>query len=200
MIDELAAAAGMDPLRFRLANLPPDNSRMAAVLRTVAEMADWPRSHRPDRGLGLAGAIYKGETHVAVVAKVTIDRAAQLIRVDHVWCAQDCGLVINPDQVEHQIAGNIVWGCSMALRERMKFEDGRTEASNFDGYDVLRNDGAPEMSMMLIDPAKAEPAGVGESAFGPVAAAIANAIFNATGYRARRLPIAFEDITGENVA
>lgn len=200
MMDELAATAGTDPLAFRLDNLPAGDTRMAAALQKAATMADWTESHGPGSGLGIAGAIYKGETYVAVVAKVTVDSAAQTIRVDHIWCAQDCGLMVNPDQVENQIAGNIAWGCSMALKERMEFAGGTAAAGNFDGYAVLRHDEAPEVTIALIDPTGAAPSGVGESAFGPVAAAIANAVFNATGQRLRRLPLAIEDTVAESAA
>ncbi len=194
MVDELAAEARMDPLAFRLQNLPKDQGRLAAVLQTVARDADWGRPQPASIGMGIAGAIYKGETYAAIVAKVSVDRAAETIRVNHVWCAQDCGRVVNPDQVESQIAGNIAWGCSMALKEQVPFDGGQLDVSNFDGYDVLRHDDAPNISITLIDPAKAAPSGVGESAFGPVAAAIANAVFAATGHRFRKLPITYDDI------
>ena len=193
MIDELAVAAGIDPLDLRLLNLPPESQRLANVLRKVAEMAKWGQPVQPDTGMGIACAVYKGLTAVAVVAEVQMDHAARELRVTKTWCAQDCGLVVNPDQVENQIMGNIVWGCSMALKERLTVKAGSIEQRNFDTYNILRHHEAPEIIVELMDSSEA-PVGVGESAFGPVAPAIANAIFSATGRRIRRLPISYGSV------
>lgn len=191
MIDELAAAAGIDPFDFRLRNLPPESARLAKVLRDVADLCAW--NSAGDRALGIACAVYKEVTPVAVAVEVEIDHPGERILVRRVWCAQDCGLVINPDQVKNLVAGNVVWGCSMALMERITFVDGAVQESNFDTYGILRNADAPDITVKLIQ-SDAPPSAVGEAALGPVAPAIANAIFAATGRRFRKLPISYADL------
>ena len=194
MMDELASTARLDPLEFRLQNLSPTSNRLARVLRRAAQMSGWHQRPLIDHGLGIACAVYKGQTAVAVVAEVKIDHAAEDVRINRIWCAQDCGLVINPSQVENQIMGNIVWGCSMALKERITITAGEVEESNFDTYEILRHDETPEMTVALIDAPEQPPVAVGESAFGPVAPAIANAVFAATGRRIRNLPISYDSL------
>lgn len=194
MMDELAASAAQDPLELRLKNLPPTSERLAGVLRRVAEISGWGEPSATNNGRGIACAVYRDETAVAVVAEVQIDRVAGELRVSRIWCAQDCGLVVNPDQVENQIIGNIVWGCSMALKERLTIADGAVEQRNFDGYEILRHDETPDITVALVIPQGAPPVAVGESAFAPVAPAISNAIFAATGQRIRRLPVSFGDV------
>ncbi len=189
MIDELSVVASIDPLSFRLNNLPTANNKLVTVLQTVAEMASWGRSTAVNVGRGIACAVYKGETAVAIVAEIQIDHEEKGIRVNHVWCAHDSGLVINPDQVKNQIMGNIIWGCSMALKEQLNINEGAVDARNFDGYEILRHIEAPDISITLISSENTLPTGVGESAFGPVAPAIANAVFAATNRRMRRLPM-----------
>jgi isoquinoline 1-oxidoreductase subunit beta len=188
MIDELARKADRDPLAFRLGNLTAKQGRLARVLKRAAAMAKWGRELRPGAGLGIACAIYKGESFAAVVAEVDIDTANQTIQVKEIWCAQDSGLVINPDQVENQIAGNIVWGCSMVLKEQVTFEAGMAGQGNFDTYEILRHNETPLIHTELVS-SKERPSAVGETAFGPVAPAITNAIFAATGQRIRKLPV-----------
>jgi isoquinoline 1-oxidoreductase beta subunit len=124
---------------------------------------------------------------VAVVAEVAAD-ASGGVRVLRVFCAHDCGLVVNPDQVESQIEGNVVWGCSMALHERAEIADGQFAADNFHSYPILRNDAAPDIRIRLIE-SNAAPAGVGEPAIAPTPPAITNALFAASGRRVRDLPI-----------
>lgn len=194
MMDELAAANKIDPIDFRLRNLPKTGSRLAAVLQRVAEISSWGNPARVGTGRGVACAVYKEQTAAAVVADVEIDKTSGEVRILKVWCAQDCGLVINPDQVENQIIGNIVWGCSMALKEKITIEGGAVMESNFDGYEVLRHHETPEMVVDLVVPPDAPPVAVGESAFAPVAPAIANAVFAASGRRVRSLPMSYEDI------
>ena len=200
MMDELAAGVGRDPLTFRLQNLPPASDRLATVLRRVGEIAEWGRPVAPDVGRGIACAVYKNETAVAIIADVLLDREARHLQIIKIWCAQDSGLVINPDQVENLVMGNIVWGCSMALKERITFEAGAVEQNNFHTYEILRHTEAPEMEVVLVDPGNAAPAPVGESALAPVAPAIANAIFAASGRRVRSLPVdldsVFSDVAG----
>jgi isoquinoline 1-oxidoreductase subunit beta len=194
MMDELATTARLDPLEFRLKNLPPTSNRLARVLYRVAQMSDCYQGALKDQGRGLACAVYKGQTAVAIVAEVKIDHAAKEVCINRIWCAQDCGLVINPSQVENQIMGNIVWGCSVALKERITITAGEVEESNFDTYEILRHDETPIMTVALIDAPEHPPVAVGESAFGPVAPAIANAVFAATGRRVRNLPISYDSL------
>ncbi len=198
MMDELAAAAGIDPLQFRLRNLPPASARLAGVLRRVVEISQWGRPAPQDTGRGLACAVYKGETAVAVVAEVRVDHAARALRVTKTWCAQDCGLVVNPDQVENQIMGNMIWGCGVALKERITVAAGSVQERNFDGYEIIRHHEAPEMTVALVVPPDTPPVAVGESALAPVAPAIANALFAATGRRIRRLPMRYDSVFSDD--
>ena len=198
MIDELALAAGADALRFRLQNLDQKQSRLRRVLQRVGEISPWPQSAEAGAGLGIACAVYKGETPVAVVAEVRIDHRERDIKVTRLWCAQDCGLVINPDQVENQILGNLMWGCGLALKEKMTFSDGVADQTNFDAYEILRHLEAPAVVMDLIDAGSDKPVGVGEAALPPVAAAIANAVFAASGIRPRQLPFNYDNLIAQN--
>lgn len=193
MMDELAVAARIDPLEFRLGNLPPESKRLADVLRRVAEISKWDRPAPRDTGRGMACAVYKNLTAVAVVVEVRVDHGTRELRVTKTWCAQDCGLVVNPSQVENLVMGNMVWGCGLALKERVTFEAGVAEQRNFDTYGLLRHHEAPKMTVALIE-SNAAPVGVGESALAPVAPAIANAVFAATGKRIRRLPMSYGSV------
>lgn len=195
MIDELAHAARIDPMQFRLQNISDEEHRLAAVLREVANISNWDNPLPADMGRGVACAVYKGLTAVAVVVEVAIDHAEERIQVTRAWCAQDCGLVINPDQVKSQITGNIVWGCSMTLKERVTIEAGRIVEDNFDSYEILRNHECPDVTIALVDPESSPPSGVGEAAFPPVAPAIANAIFAATTQRVRQLPVSYHTLS-----
>jgi isoquinoline 1-oxidoreductase beta subunit len=197
MMDELGVIAGIDPMQFRLQNLPPSSERLANVLRKVAEISDWGRPTPPDTGRGLACAVYKDETAAAVVVDIQIDQTARAVRVTRAWCAQDCGLVLNPHQVESQIMGNIIWGCSMSLKEQITIAAGRVNEDNFHMYEPLRHEFAPELKVALVVPADTAPSAVGEAALPPVPAAIANGVFAATGRRHRHLPMTFDSIFAE---
>jgi len=194
MMDELASKSGIDPLKFRLQNLPSTSERLTAVLQRVAEISGWGQVSPKNTGYGIACSVYKNETAVAIVAKVHIDHDASELQVNKIWCVQDGGLVINPDQVKNQIMGNIVWGCSMALKEQITFDAGSVEQRNFHTYEILRHGESPEIIMTIINPTNAQSTAVGEAAFAPVAPAIANAVFAATGKRVRRLPMNFDNI------
>ncbi|WP_160116020.1 molybdopterin cofactor-binding domain-containing protein [Candidatus Halocynthiibacter alkanivorans] len=196
-MDELANKAGIDPLQFRLQNLPASSDRLANVLRRVAKISNWGQPALPDTGRGLACAVYKDETVVAVVVDIQIDHTARAMSLTRAWCAQDCGLVVNPHQVESKIMGNIIWGCSMSLKEQITIAAGRVEQDNFHMYEPLRHASAPEVTVALVEPADTAPSAVGEAALPPVPAAIANAIFAATGRRIRSLPLTYESTFAE---
>ncbi|WP_120495450.1 xanthine dehydrogenase family protein molybdopterin-binding subunit [Kiloniella sp. EL199] len=201
MMDELAYEAGIDPLDFRLYNLSPNHERLKNTLITLEKMKSGlqERSQQSvnsierDYGYGIACAVYKNQTPVAVAVQVDIDHSEGNIFIRKINCVQDCGAIINPQQVKNQIMGNLVWGCSMAIKERVTFDEGHVVENNFDGYQILRHDECPEINIELVKSDK--PAtGAGEAALGPVAAAIANAVFNATSVRIRDLPITYDDL------
>jgi len=194
MMDELALAAGEDALSFRLEHLVSAQNRLSNVLRRVGDLSPWGRPSSKDQGLGLACAVYKAQAYVAIVAAVKVEHDQRRICVSKIWCVQDCGLVVNPDQVENQVLGNLIWGCGMVLKEKASFAEGVIEQQNFGSYEILRHDEAPSVHIELIEAANEKPVAVGESAFAPVAAAIANAVFAATGKRPRSLPFSYDSL------
>jgi len=185
-VDELATAANEDPLRFRLQHLVGQNyQRIYHALLRVSEMSDWNRERKKGIGLGIACCIDYG-TVVAQVAEVGINN--NRIHVRRIWAVMDCGQVVNPNGAINQVEGNIVWGVGSALKEEVSFQDGNPTAWNFDRYPLLRLTEAPEVEVELL-PSDLPPQGVGEPAIGPVPAAIANAVYAATGKRVRSLPL-----------
>ena len=195
-MDELAVMAGTDPLKFRLQHLDEKRSRLKRVLQKAGEASGWEQPLGEGRGKGIACAIYKDSTFVAVVAEVSVDQSSGSIVVDRMVCAHDCGLMINPDSVEAQIEGNLIWGYGMALKESMEVEEGRMNVSNFHNFSLLRMHEAPKIEIVLVEDKKNSPSGVGEPALVPVPAAIANAVFNAVGVRVADLPIRLKTGTG----
>ena len=186
-IDELANAAKIDPLDFRLQNLPDPRARV--VLETAARMAGWRRNSArgTGRGAGIGFCRYKNTAaYVAVVAKVEV--AAQ-VRVREVYCAVDAGLVINPDGVINQIEGGIIQSISWTLKEQVGFERGRVTTNSWKDYPILGFDEVPEIGVTLIEAPDSAPLGVGEASLGPAAAAVANAVAHALDLRIRDLPI-----------
>jgi len=200
-VDELAHAANADPLEFRLRHLGDDSigTRLKRVLQTVADMAVW-SAPLPARNGWLSGrGLACGEdvkTVVAQVAEVAVNPQTGEVKVERVYCALDCGLIINPDGVEAQIQGNIMWGVSSALIEEATFVDGKVRATNFGDYPILTIRQAPDVVIQLIENREEGPYGMGEPPIGPVAASIGNAIFNGTGKRLRRLPMTPERVLG----
>lgn len=184
-LDELAALAGRDPIGFRLDHLGPDQARLAACLRRVAEMAGAAPSD-PHVGRGVACGIYKETSYAALIADMYCDPAGS-VRPLRLYCAQDSGLLVNPDQVRAQVEGNLLWGLGMVLHESLAVADGRVAASSFADYALPRLADMPEIKIDLLQPAGALPAGAGETAM-VAAAAISNAIAAATGRRVLRLP------------
>jgi isoquinoline 1-oxidoreductase beta subunit len=183
-IDEIAHAAGRDPVEFRLAMLK-DKPRHAAALQLAAEKADWSSPAPTDRYRGIALA-ESFRSYVAQVAEISIDRAG-LPKVHRVVCAVDCGIAVNPDQVRAQMEGGIGFGLGAILKSQLTLDKGRVVESNFDGYDVLRIGEMPKVEVHIVE-SNAPPTGVGEPGVPPIGPAVANAYFNATGKRVRVLP------------
>jgi nicotinate dehydrogenase subunit B len=194
-LDELAAAAGADPLEFRLRHLK--DPRGAEVLERLASVAMWkraaakPRDHdaRIATGRGLAFVKYElVRTYVGVVADVEIDRATGEIRVRRFFVVQDCGQIINPDGVRNQIEGNIVQTVSRTLMEQVTFNRARVTSLDWGSYRIIGFPEVPDVLIDLIDRPHEKPWGSGEPSASVVPAAISNAIFAATGARLRSVP------------
>lgn len=186
-IDEMAVAAGIDPLQFRLNNLPAGETgdRFRTALETVAEMSGWPNASQNGRALGLAIADDVG-TVVAQVAEVSVE--GDRIRVHKVWSSVDPGLVINPDGAKAQTEGAIIMGLSSVFFEEIVVRDGMVTAANFNLYPLITMKDAPDIEVALINSGE-EPFGMGEPPIGPIAAAVGNAVFRLTGQRLRTLPL-----------
>jgi isoquinoline 1-oxidoreductase beta subunit len=189
-IDEMAHAANADPRRFRMDLLKGD-ARAAAVLALATDKADWD-TPLPDaiggvrRGRGLA-LHWSFGTYVAEVVEITV--AADLtLRIDRVVCAVDCGLVINPRIVAQQVESSVVFALSAALAGSITFDKGRVQQSNFHDYTSMRMADCPRIETHIV-PSAEPPEGIGEPAVPPLAPALANAIFAATGKRLRDLPL-----------
>ena len=188
-VDELAEAAGADPLQFRLDHLPdsPAGGRMGAVLEAVAELSGWGNAPPAGRARGIA--CFASNTVVAQVAEVSVDAESGEITVHDVACAVDCGLVVNPDGAKAQIEGNVMWGVGSTLIEQAYVKDGRLALNNFESYPLLTMGDAPNVRSVLVDTGIKTPYGMGEPPIGPVGAAVANAFTAATGRRIRTLPM-----------
>ena len=185
MIDEIAAAKGVDPLALRL-DLLKDEPRARKVVETVAQMAEWNRK-REGRALGVAYSD-TWNTHVAQVAEVSLDRGSGQIRVHQIWCAVDPGVAVQPANIVAQIEGSIVWGVSHALFEQINIKDGEVQESNFHDYRVLRMSEMPDIHVQVL-PTENRPGGIGEAGLPAVGAAIANAVAQLTGTRLRHYPL-----------
>jgi isoquinoline 1-oxidoreductase/isoquinoline 1-oxidoreductase beta subunit len=183
-IDELAAVAGQEPAAFRRKYLAAQ-PRHLAVLDLVLAKSGW-ATPVPNRHRGLAIQEAFG-TIVAEVAEISI-APDNSIRVHRVSCAVDCGLAVNPDIVRQQMEGGILFGLSAALYGEIAIEDGAVQQSNFHDYRLLRLADSPAIDVHII-PSEAEPSGVGEPGVPPIAPAVANAVFAATGVRLRSLPL-----------
>ena len=184
-IDELAAAAGKDPAEFRLTLLAGD-PRAAAVMREVMQMAEWSRKRADGRALGIAYSDM-WNSHIAQVAEVSLDRKSGRPRVHQVWSAVDCGVPLQPRNVESQIESSIMYGLSALLGEKVTFKDGVVQQSNLHDYPVLRMNEAPRVVTRVI-PTDHYPGGIGEVGLPPLAPAVAGALFTLTGKRLRALP------------
>jgi isoquinoline 1-oxidoreductase beta subunit len=185
-VDELAHAAGQDPYAYRR-ELVAGHPRLLRVLDLAAQRAGW-GSAPPPTGRSRGIALWQfGETFVAQVAEVSVGSDGG-VRVHRVVCAVDCGIVVNPDTVEAQMQGSIVYGLTAALYGEITIERGRVAQSNFTDYRMLGLAEMPDIEVHLV-PSEAPPGGVGEAGLPPIAPAVCNAVFAGTGKRVRRLPI-----------
>jgi isoquinoline 1-oxidoreductase beta subunit len=183
-VDEMAAAGGKDPLEVRR-RLLQDSPRALHVLNLAAEKAGWGKS---TQGLALVNNL---GSFTAEVAEIEIQNGK--MRVVRVTCAVDCGRVVNPAIVKQQIESGIVYGLTAALKGRITIDKGRAQESNFDKYDMLRINEMPKIEVHIVN-SEHEPGGIGEASVPPIAPAVANAIFAATGKRIRSLPIRAADL------
>ncbi|HEX6841125.1 MAG TPA: molybdopterin cofactor-binding domain-containing protein [Stellaceae bacterium] len=196
-VDELAAAAGADPVAFRLAQLT--DPRGVDVLTRAAKMLGWSPRPSPNRasagaeigeGRGIAYVHYKQrENYVAVGIEVAVVSRSGEIRVKRVVCAHDCGLVVNPDALANQLEGNIVQTLSRALHEEVTFDRARVTSTDWRSYPILTFPELPVIELDIVDRPELPPFGAGEAASAPVPAALANAVFDATGARLRSVPM-----------
>jgi CO/xanthine dehydrogenase Mo-binding subunit len=201
-MDEVAAALTVDPVEFRLRHLKAP--RDIAVIKAAVEKAGWQSRPSPRRdqtgstvsGRGMAYSQRNG-TLVAIVAEVDVDRTTGKIWARKFTVAHDCGQIINPDGLRHTIEGNIVQGVSRTLWEEVKFDNKSVTSVDWMTYPILDITETPQtIETVLINRPEVAPAGAGEPSIRPVAAAIANAIFDATGVRIRRVPFSPDRVKG----
>ena len=198
-MDELAAAAGIDPIELRRRHL--SDARALAVIEVAAKRSGWtPRTSIRERGGAASNGIRKGrgfayvqydrtEAYVAAVVDVDVRPDTGLVRVRRVCVAHDCGLIVNPDGLRNQIEGNVVQAISRTLKEAVRFDSTRVTGVDWNGYPILRFSEIPDaIDIDLIDHPDQPSVGAGEAATSPIPAAIANAIFDATGARVRQVP------------
>jgi CO/xanthine dehydrogenase Mo-binding subunit len=205
--DELAAAAKRDAVEFRLAYLT--DQRVKDVLQAVAQAANWETrpSPAPQAGLngiktgrGVAVVLYDdylnpgAGTRVAEIAEVQVDTTTGNIHVTQFWVAHDCGLMINPRAIQGQIESSIIQGTSRTLKEQVVFDNSNVTSVDWQGYPILTYPEVPKVNITLINHPEIPATGVGEPATTPVAAAISNAVFDATGVRLRNLPFRPDDV------
>jgi len=185
-IDELAHVAGKDPLEFRVQNLG-NNMRARRVLETVAEKAGWGKPIPKGEGRGIAQHACMG-SYVAQVADISVNKKDGAVKVHRIVAAVDCGPVVNPDPLVAQIEGGIINSLSTALKEEVKFENGGVKSANFDDYKIMKMSEIPEIEVHIVKSSE-KIGGMGEPGVPPATPAVANAFFNATGVRIRRIPL-----------
>ncbi|MBX6741322.1 MAG: xanthine dehydrogenase family protein molybdopterin-binding subunit [Acetobacteraceae bacterium] len=195
-VDELAAAAGQDPLAFRLAHI--EDPRAIAVLKAAAEAYGWDsrpagtkadRSGKPAQGRGIAW-VNRDDARVATIADVTVDPGSGRIKVGRVVVAHDCGLVVNPDGLRNQVEGNVIQSLSRTLHEEVTFDTAHVTSRDWQGYPILRFSEIPDsIDVVMVNNRPEYPSfGAGEPSTNPTAAVISNAVFDATGVRLRQTP------------
>lgn len=190
-VDELASAAKKDPLEFRL-DLLKNHARARRVLETAAEKAGWGKPLKKGQARGIAYHLSFG-SYVAEVAEVSVDKKNGTIKIHRVVCAVDCGSAVNPEIVSAQMMGGITMGLSAALKEKMEFAKGGVASENFHDYELLRMSESPEIEAHIVTSGD-KLGGIGEPGVPPVAPAVANAVFAATGVRIRNLPMKPETV------
>jgi isoquinoline 1-oxidoreductase beta subunit len=190
-VDEMATSGNKDPYEFRR-RLLSKAPRHLGVLELAAQKAGWSRPLPAGRFRGIA-VLTAFQSYAAQVVEISVDRSARTVKVHRVVCAVDAGRIVNPEQIEAQIESAIVYGLSAALYDQITILRGRVEQTNFNSYPVLRIDAMPVIETYIV-PSNERPTGCGELGVPPVAPALCNAIFAATGKRIRRLPIRPEDL------
>ena len=194
-MDELAAALGADPVQFRLRYLG-DNKRLKEVLMAAADKAAW--KHRASPAPASAGPKVTGRgvaitdrssAMIAVVAEVEVDKPTGKVTVQRITVAHDCGRIVNPDGVRMQIDGNVIQGVSRTLIEEVQFDATSVKSLDWKSYPILSFQNIPAIESVLINRPEMEALGAGEPSIVPVPAAIANAVFDATGVRFREVPL-----------
>jgi len=189
-LDELAAAAGKDPYQYRRALLEK-HPRHLNVLETAATRAGWGKKLPQGRGRGIAVHESFG-SYIAQVAEVSVDAKGQ-VKVHRVVCAVDCGRIVNPDTIKAQMESGITFGLSAALYGAITLKNGRVEQGNFHDYPLVAMAAMPKVAVHIIDSSE-PPGGVGEPGVPPIAPAVANALFAATGVRLRSLPLTADKV------
>ncbi|MFO0887743.1 MAG: molybdopterin cofactor-binding domain-containing protein [Isosphaeraceae bacterium] len=190
MMDELAHAAGIEPLEFRLRNL--ENPRLRAVFEAAAKAFGWGQAKpAPGHGFGIAGGAEKGG-YIATCAEVAVERGTGAVKVVRAVSAFECGAVVNPDQLRNQVEGCLIQGLGGALFEAMRFQNHKLRNPKFSRYRVPRFADIPKIEVVLVDRRDLPAAGGGEIPIVAIAPAIANAIFQAVGVRLRSMPLAPE--------
>jgi nicotinate dehydrogenase subunit B len=196
-IDELAAAAGVDPIEFRLKYLDLNDKRGIEVLNRVAALAKWDK--RPSPKNGQSGDVVAGRgvsyckyelvrTYIAIVAEVEVKRSTGEIRATRFYVAHDCGQIINPDGLKNQIEGNVIQTVSRTLKEELKFNRSMVTSLDWASYPILTFPEVPDIVMDLIDRPAEKPWGAGEPSAAVVPSALSNAVFDSTGVRLRSVP------------
>ncbi len=189
-VDEIAYKRGADPVAYRL-DLLSKTPRAHKVMERAAQIADWGRK-REGHGLGAAYIDYSG-TQIATVVEISLDRRTGKIKFHNVWCAIDCGVAVQPDNVVAQTESSIVYGIGLALTERISIKDGAVEQSNFYDYIVARNHDVPPLHVEVIQTDN-HPTGVGQMATPTITPAVSNAVMALTGVRLRHAPFIEERV------
>jgi len=190
-VDEMAKAAGKDPVEFRRTLLAKE-PRWLGVVELAAEKSGWSKPLPAGRYRGIA-VVESFGSFVAEVAEISLDRKARSLQVHRVVAAVDCGRVVNPETIRAQIEGGIIYGLTAALKGEITVTNGRVDQGNFNDYDMIRINEAPVVEVHIVE-SKDGPGGIGEPGTPPIAPAVCNAIFAATGKPVRRLPIRAEDL------